>query len=170
MNLPDQIVLIAALSSNHVIGLDNRLPWKLATDWAYFKQVTAGYPMIMGRTSAESEDALFSDTHNVILSSRSSIEVTFDHQIADSFDSAFQLLASHPRVLVIGGENVFRQALPFADEMILTHIQAEFEGDSFFPVFEKANWERKVLLTQKADEENSHPFDIVSWTRKEKRR
>ncbi len=165
MKPSSHVVLIAALSTNHVIGLDNRLPWKLAADWAYFKKVTTGFPMIMGRTSAESEDALYSDTRNIILTSQAALEISFDHQVADSFDAAFQLLHDFPRVFVIGGENIFRQAISFADEMILTHVQGVFEGDAYFPTFDEEAWEKTILLSQEADNENSHPFQIVKWAR-----
>lgn len=161
-----RIVLIAALSKNHVIGLDNRLPWRLAADWDHFKQVTAGYPMIMGRTSAESEDALYSDTQNVILTRRASVEIPFDHDVAHSFQQAFTLLHPYPTIFVIGGEKVFKEAVSFADEMILTHIDLECEGDTFFPQFVEEEWQKTVLMVQKADAHNSHPFEIVRWIRR----
>lgn len=160
-----KVVLISALSTNRVIGIDNRLPWNLAADWAYFKKVTAGFPMIMGRTSAESDDALYSDTKNIVLTSRSSLDIPFDHQAANSFDTAFQFLHEYPRIFVIGGEKVFNQAISFADEMILTHVQSPFEGDAYFPEFDQEEWQKTVLLVHDADENNSHSFEIVKWVR-----
>lgn len=165
MKPSSHIVLIAALSTNHVIGIENRLPWQLAADWAYFKQVTAGFPMVMGRTSAQSEEALYSDTENIILTSRSSVDIDFDHKVANSFGSAFNILKDYPRIFVIGGEKVFTKAISFADEMILTHVHGVFEGDSYFPQFDQTKWQKSILLSQEADEENSHPFEIVKWRR-----
>lgn len=122
--------------------------------------------MVMGRTSAESEDALYSDIQNIILTSQPSIDIDFDHKVAESFDSAFNSLIDYPRIFVIGGEKVFNDAISFADEMILTHVHGEFEGDTYFPKFDKMEWKKTVLMTHGADQDNSHPFEIVRWEKR----
>lgn len=164
--MPHNLTLIAALSSNHVIGLNNRLPWHLPDDWAYFRQVTAGCPFIMGRKSAEAEDALWSGVENVILSSQKQLQLPFPHRIAHSLEAAISSLAHWETVFVLGGQQVFEQALPLARRMVLTHVEGMFEGDAFFPPIPEEEWEIIRTPVTGNSPANSHPFHINVWVRK----
>ncbi len=158
--------LIAAVSTNQVIGLNNRLPWHLPDDWAFFKQITAGCPFIMGRKSAEAGDALWSEVENVILSSQTRLELPFQHRIAPSLDEAIRSLAHWETVFVLGGQQVFEQTMPLARRMVLTHVEGMFEGDAFFPPFSEEEWEISSTPTVNKGPGNSHPFRIHIWARR----
>lgn len=160
------ISLVAALSLNHVIGKENLLPWHLEADWEHFKEYTAGLPMIMGRVSAQSEVALYSDVRNIVLSSMAQLSLPFEHEIAHTLQEAITRLQACETILIIGGDTVFRQALDKADEMVLTHVETVCEGDAFFPEFDRTEWTQEVLQTQKQDTFNTHPFTIIHWKRK----
>ncbi len=161
-----KISLIAALSTNRVIGYRGRLPWTLPGDHAHFRMVTARKPMIMGRLSAESEDALYSDTLSVVLSSRKKLDLPWPHMVASNLSTALRLCEGYEEVFVIGGERVFQEAMPLATQMYLTRVDGMFGGDAFFPAIDKEAW----LLTRErcfdADESHSHAFCIQHWIRK----
>ena len=160
------VILIAALSANHVIGRDGDLPWKLDADWAHFRKVTDGWPMIQGRKSASSRHALYGKEDNIILTSAESLDISWPHRIAHSLQEAIQSVQSYEKVFVLGGEGVFHEAITFADEMMLTHVEVEVEGDACFPEFDAADWDAELVMDQAADAHNDHPFRIIHWRRK----
>lgn len=165
MNQTPTIILIAALSSNHVIGKDNVLPWHLPADWDHFKSYTDGWPMIQGRSSAQSTESLHSNERNIILSSASSLDLSFDHEIAHSLEEGILRLSGYKQFFIIGGDTIFRQSIDLADEMVLTHVEVDVEGDAFFPEFNKIDWTPHLLFRKESDEAHSHAFEVIRWVR-----
>ncbi|MDP5171396.1 MAG: dihydrofolate reductase [Bacteroidia bacterium] len=166
MSESPEVIIIAALSKNHVIGKDNKLPWSLPGDWKHFKEVTHGYPMIMGRLSAESEDALYSDVFNVVLTSQSRLDLGWPYVVANSFAGALDLVQGFDKVFVIGGQRVFEEALPVANRLELTHVDAVVDGDTFFPDFDQTIWDHDEGIAFRGVEGNSHDFIILKWKRR----
>ena len=165
MKTSPTIILIAALSTNHVIGKDNLLPWNLPADWEHFKSYTNGWPMIQGRTSAQSEEALYSNERNIILSSANKLDLPFEHEIAHSLNEGISRLSDCEQIFIIGGETIFRQSMDLADEMVLTHVEVEVEGDAYFPEFDRQNWTPNLLFRKEPDESHTHAFEVVRWIR-----
>jgi dihydrofolate reductase len=128
------LALIAARARNGVIGLDNRMPWHLPEDLAYFKRVTLGKPVVMGRKTFESIGRPLPGRLNIVVTRNPDWQAA-GVQVAHSLDAALALAAAAApeEIMLIGGAELYRQALPQADVLYLTEIDAEFAGDAFFP-------------------------------------
>lgn len=161
-----RIALIAALSENRVIGLNNRLPWNLPADWENFRLVTAGAPFLMGRKSFETEDALWSDYKNVVISSKANLHLPDNAIQASSIEEGLAMLALEPLVFILGGASVFEQTLHIANYMYLTHVHGVFEGDAFFPEPDWAQWQLVRSLRHEADERHAYAFSLNEYSRK----
>lgn len=140
--------LIFARARNGVIGKDNSLPWHLPEDLAHFKQTTLGQPVVMGRKTWESLPAKFRP-----LPGRTNIVVTRQTSwkaegavVAHSIEEAVQLCPAEAQVWVIGGAEVYAQAIPLAKCAVVTEIDADFEGDAFAPIFD-ASWQETHRTT-----------------------
>ncbi len=160
-----KVALIAAISENRVLGKDNKLVWHLPADWENFKQVTAGKPFIMGRTSYESEDMLFSDSFNIVLTRQTNYSLPGKNKTAGSLAAAMEMLAAESEVFILGGGIVFEQSLALANYLYLTIVHQEFEGDSFFPEVDWSEWELVKSLRHEVDERHAHAFSLNEYRR-----
>jgi dihydrofolate reductase len=127
------VSLIAAVSRNRVIGIENRLPWHLPEDLKYFRRVTQGKPVVMGRKTYESIGRLLPGRENRIVSRQAGYQV----EGARVFSSVREACEGAGEIFVIGGEQVYREALAFADRLYLTQVDAEIQGDAFFPAWDE---------------------------------
>jgi dihydrofolate reductase len=139
------IALVAAVACGGVIGRDGGLPWHLAEDLARFKSLTTGHTVVMGRKTWDSLPERFRP-----LPGRRNIVVTRDPdwpadgaEPAGSLEDALALATEDARVFVIGGAQIYRLALPLADELLLTEIDLVVEGDAFFPEFDRADFDER---------------------------
>ena len=132
--------MIVARSRNHVIGKDNQMPWKISADLQFFKKVTMGYPIIMGRKTWESIGRPLPGRRNIVVSRNSDYQAN-GAELVSSLDQALQSLRDFERVFVIGGQQLFNQAFPLADQLFITEIELEVEGDTFFEVPDPPNWQ-----------------------------
>ncbi|MCC7443001.1 MAG: dihydrofolate reductase [Bdellovibrionales bacterium] len=128
-----KIALVAAMSENRVIGRDNALPWRLPQDLRRFKELTIGQPVLLGRKTFESIGRLLPGREHLIISRRPGYVVS-GASVHTSLENALAAVpGSNPWVYVIGGGEVYRQALPLADRIHLTLVHARIEGDAWFP-------------------------------------
>jgi|TARA_B110000438_G_scaffold281111_1_gene306970 dihydrofolate reductase len=140
-----KLSLIVAMSRNGVIGLDNRLPWHLSEDLKYFKSVTMGKPIIMGRKTFDSIGRPLPGRCNIVIT-RNPSWIQPGVKIAQSIDQAMLLgrqaceESGGEEVMVIGGEQIYRMTLAVADRIYLTEVDADIKGDAFFPEFDKSAW------------------------------
>ena len=163
-----KICLIAAMSKNHTIGLDGSLPWSLPIDWQNFKRVTDSCPFVMGRKSYESPHALYSSVLNVVLTTQSTLpNLTPNTIIAPDLPTAFAVVATYPKVFVLGGEQVFKETLPVADCLYLTIVDADIAGDTNFPSIEWADWELMSQTNYAPDPQHIYPFSINEYKKKQ---
>jgi dihydrofolate reductase len=150
-----EIVVIAAVASNRVIGKDNRLLWNIPEDMAHFKALTSGHTVIMGRKTWESLPPRFRPLpgrRNIVIS-RQAHYAAPGAEIANSLENALKLASTAATVFIIGGEQIYRQAMAVADRLEITEVDLEPEGDAWFPEIAAVDWERMT----KADE-GSHAF------------
>ena len=160
-----RISIISAMSENHVIGVNNALPWSLPEDWENFRKVTRGKAFLMGRNSYESPDALVSDYRNIVLSSRTNWPSIPKVQFAQSVKEAFNLLKDEQEFFILGGAAVFEQTLHLANYLYLTIVHHEFEGDAFFP---SINWKKWQLVKSRkvaVDEKHAYSFSLNEYKR-----
>lgn len=132
--------MIVARSSNLVIGNNNQLPWKISADLQFFKKVTMGYPIIMGRKTWESIGRPLPGRRNVVVS-RNPNYLTKGAELASSLEAALTTLCEFERVFVIGGQQLFSQALPSADQLYITEIEINVDGDTFFEIPDPSHWQ-----------------------------
>jgi dihydrofolate reductase len=147
--------IIAAVARNGVIGRNGALPWRLPADLKHFKSVTMGKPVIMGRRTWESLGKPLPGRMNIVVTSRRDLPVP----CAGSLDEALRLAASADEVFVIGGARLFAEALARASRLYLTEIDADFDGDTWFPPFRRTEWSLVSSVGRKGDETN--PIDLT---------
>ena len=159
------VALVAAVARGGVIGRDGGLPWRLPEDMARFREVTLGHPVVMGRRTWESLPEHFRPLpgrRNVVLTRKVEWEAEGAER-AESLEAALALLAGEDRVSVIGGSEIFAEALPVADELVLTELDLETEGDTFFPA-----WDRKAFVEVAREDHvaaDGTPFAFVTYAR-----
>ena len=154
--------LVVAVARNRVIGRDNDLPWRLPEDLKFFKRVTMGKPMIMGRRTYESIGKPLPGRTNIVVTRNPAYEAQ-GVVVTTSLKKAVELAEEVARregveeATIIGGAEIFRESLGFADRIYLTEVHAEVEGDVLFPEYDRRHWRETFREDRKADEK--HPFD-----------
>jgi dihydrofolate reductase len=157
------ISMIVARSRNHVIGRDNQMPWKISADLQFFKRVTMGFPVIMGRKTWESIGRPLPGRRNVVVSRNADLSLT-GAEVAGSLDEALNRLSDSPRVFVIGGEQLFTQAFDKADRLFITEIDLDIEGgDTFFEVPNPSQWHE---VERTPGSEGDISFNFITLERK----
>lgn len=144
-----EIVIIAAVASNRVIGKDNTLIWNIPADMAHFKALTTGQTVIMGRKTWESLPPRFRPLpgrHNIVISRQPDYAAP-GAELAASLDAALRLAAGAETAFVIGGEQIYRQAMAVADRMEITEVDLEPDGDAWFPEIPTAEWDKTATTT-----------------------
>ena len=140
------ITLLAAVGANLVIGRDGDMPWHLPKDLAHFKDTTMGHTMVMGRKTYESIGRALPGRRTIVITRQQTWHAA-SVEVAHSLPEAFAL-AGPAEVFVVGGGEVYREAMPFADQMLLTEIEQSPEGDAFFPTFEPNQWRETAREVQ----------------------
>ena len=159
------ITLVVAVAQNGVIGKDNALLWRLPDDLKQFKAVTMGKPVIMGRKTYDSIGKPLPGRTNIVISRQPGLRIE-GCTVVDSLDSAFEAAGAAPEVAVIGGAQIYRQALPRADVIYLTEVHAAFEGDVTFPSLSPEQWLETSRMPHPADERHACAFTFVTLQRK----
>lgn len=185
---PPSLRLVVAYADNRVIGRDNTLPWRLPGDLAHFKRTTMGLPIIMGRKTWESLGRPLPGRHNIVIS-RNPAFAAAGATITDSLDAALRAAAAAPTAAsagapatpqdttvtasrdaanpqtacIIGGAQIYAQALPLADEVVATEVHADVEGDAHFPPLDPTQW--RETQRQPQPEENGLRYDFVVYRR-----
>lgn len=155
------ISLIWAMADNRVIGIENRLPWKLPADMKWFRQNTMGKPIIMGRLTFESFGAKPLPGRRNIIVSRNPTYAAEGIETFSSLEDALQATRDDDEIMIIGGMSIYKQALPMADRLYLTQVHAEVEGDAWFPEFDMQQWRETQRDDFPADEKNPYPYSFI---------
>jgi dihydrofolate reductase len=159
------VSIIAAMDRNHLIGNKNQLPWHLPADFAHFKSVTMGKPVIMGRKTFESIGKPLPGRINIVLSRDP--DISFEGvQCVSSFADALAKVPDAQEVMVIGGSTIYEMLLSHVQRMYFTYVDAEFEGDAWFPQFDKNQWHETESVTRPADEKNRYDCRFVTLEKK----
>jgi len=137
-----EVVIIAAVAKNRVIGKDNQLIWNIPEDMAHFKALTAGHTVIMGRKTWESLPPRFRPLpgrRNIVVSRQDNYAAP-GAEVTDSLENSLKLASTDPTVFIIGGEQIYGQAMALADRLEITEVDLEPEGDAWFPEISTAIW------------------------------
>jgi dihydrofolate reductase len=158
-----QICLVAAMGRNRAIGLDGKMPWHLPGELQHFKATTMGKPIVMGRKTWESIGRPLPGRQNIVIS-RNSDYPQAGIDLCASLQHALAL-ADGAEVMVIGGGELYKQALPLATRMVLTLVDCEPEADTFFPCWDPAQWTELSRVSKAADDKNPYACEIVELRR-----
>ena len=157
-----RIVLVAAVAANGIIGKDGKLPWHLPEDLKHFKRVTMGHPVIMGRKTWESLKGPLPGRENIVITQQAGYEAP-GAAVASSLEAALALCAGESIACVIGGEQVFKDSLPVASDLVMTEIKQDFEGDTRFPEYDRSKWKETQREAHTAA--SGMRFDFVLYER-----
>lgn len=156
------VSLIVAVAHNRVIGVNNTLPWHLPEDLKRFRALTTGHHIIMGRKTYESLGRLLPGRTTVIVTRNKAYNVE-GALIADSLEEAISLCKDDNEAFVIGGAELYKDALKLADKLYLTEIDLQVEGDAFFPEFQESEW--KETSREAHTSAQGLPFSYITYNR-----
>jgi dihydrofolate reductase len=157
-----RIYLIAAVASNGVIGANGKLPWHLPEDLKHFKKLTLGHPVIMGRHTWESLGKPLPGREHIVVTRQAGF-AALGASVAATLPAAIALCTGEPLAFVIGGAELYAAALPLADGLILTEIDADYDGDTRFPEWDRKAWRATQKETHTS--EKGVRFDFVLYER-----
>ncbi len=159
------VALVAAVAENGVIGRGGAMPWHLPADLAHFKRITMGKPIVMGRRTFEAIGQALPGRRNIVVSRNADFKAPgIEH--AASLEATLALTGDAEEVMIIGGAELYRAALPLAHRIHLTRIQAKIEGDTFFPDFDVTEWREVAREERDADERNAYALTFLILERK----
>jgi len=160
-----RLSIIVAMDDNHLIGKDNGLPWHLPADLAFFKKVTTGHSIVMGRKTYDSIGRPLPNRRNLVITRSANVSIE-GCEVFNSIDSALQSAKEEGEVLIIGGANLCKQVLDQVDRLYITHIEGVFEGDTYFPDYDEGDWRVISCDSHAPDEKNPHHYHFKILERK----
>jgi len=163
-----KLAMIVAMANNNVIGLNNDMPWHLPADLQWFKKTTLGSPIIMGRKTYESIGRPLPGRLNIILSRDTKLKIdgcTVVNSLEDALNIAKEADNSKDEIFITGGAHLYNKFLADVDTLYLTQIDAELEGDTFFPDYTKYNWQEKQRTETPADDKNPYALTFLKLER-----
>lgn len=163
------ISMIAAVSENNVIGKDNDLVWDLPDDMKFFMKTTTGHPVIMGRKNFESIPEKYRplpNRTNIIITRQKNYSAAGALVVHD-LERALAIAREHDEseIFIIGGGQIYSLGLQYATTMYLTEIHAAFDGDTFFPSFDRNEWKEVSRVNHEKDDRHAYAFDFVTYQR-----
>lgn len=161
-----RIALIAAMDENGLIGAGQGLPWRLPNDLKYFKRMTLGKPVLMGRRTWQTLAAPLPGRTNLVMT-RDLAFVAPGAKVVRTLEGALRLAEADgfAELMVVGGAEIYALALPQADLLYITRIHAQFEGDTWFPAVDWTQWVRESIEHHVADSRNAHAHSFEVWQR-----
>ncbi len=161
--------MIVATADNNIIGKENTMPWHLPADLAYFKRITLGKPIIMGRKTYESIGRPLPGRRNIVISHDGSYapqgKGAEGVDVVTSVEQALALVNGVEEVMVIGGGAIYKHCLPVAARLYITHIKAAIVGDTQFPSYDDGSWQKVSSELRLSDEKNVYNLDFCVYQR-----
>lgn len=160
------ITLIAAIGKNKEIGRHNEMLWHLPKDFKHFKAKTTGHTIVMGRKTLESLPGILPNRKHIVLTRNKD----WKHENVEVVHSIKEVLDMHKPLFIIGGGEIYREFLPYADVMELTRVDAAFDADAFFPQINFNEWQCTYSEQNEADEKHKYAYRFETWKRKQSTR
>lgn len=160
-----RVTLIAARARNGVIGRDNAMPWRIPGELAHFKRVTMGHPIIMGRKTWQSIGHPLPGRRSIVVTRDGSF-IANGAEVVYSVEQALAHCAGAPEAFVIGGAQIYEAAMAYADRLLITEIDRDFEGDAFMPAPDPATWRETARDTHTADGDPPFQYAYASYERR----
>lgn len=155
------ITLIAAAAENNALGKDNQLVWHLPNDFKRFKQITSDHYIIMGRKTFESFPKPLPNRTHIIITRQKNYRVEGCH-VVNSIEKAIEISPKDEEVFIIGGAEIYKQSIDFADKIELTRVHANFDADAYFPEINLNEWE--LIFEEFHTKDEKHNFDFTFQT------
>ena len=155
-----RLSIVVAMDDNRLIGSKNQLPWHLPADLAYFKKLTTGKSILMGRKTYDSIGRPLPNRRNIVITRNSNISIP-GCEVVSSIDHALELTKEDPEVMVIGGASLCEQLLPKINRLYITKIDGEFEGDVFFPKYDDFDWREVSCEAHSKDNSNAYSYKFI---------
>ncbi|TJZ50837.1 dihydrofolate reductase [Sphingobacterium olei] len=155
MNNP-KLTLIVAAAENNTIGKGNKMPWHLPNDFKYFKKNTLDHSIVMGRKTFESIGKALPERRNIVITHDLNYKAE-DIDVANNLEEVLTYCRDEREIFIIGGAEIYRQTLPFAQKVLLTRVHTIVEGDAFFPELVPASW--KLVSSEAHQKDEKHAFD-----------
>lgn len=160
------ISIIVAASANGVIGVQGELPWRLSADLKRFKELTMGKPIVMGRLTWESIGRPLPGRQNIVITRQADFEASGADVVTTPAD-ALRAAGDVDEIMIIGGGQVYDLFLPKASRVYLTRVDAEVEGDAWFPALAESLWEQTSSEPHAADDSNEYSFEFQTYQRRQ---
>ena len=155
-----RLSIVVAMDDNRLIGSKNQLPWHLPADLAYFKKLTTGKSILMGRKTYDSIGRPLPNRRNIVITRNSNISIP-GCEVVSSIDHALELTKEDPEVMVIGGASLCEQLLPKINRLYITKIDGVFEGDVFFPKYDDFDWREVSCASHSKDNSNAYSYKFI---------
>lgn len=156
------IAIVVAMASNNAIGKDNQLLWHITEDLKFFKALTQGGTVIMGRKTYESIGRPLPNRRNIVVSRKAS-HIDDRVELYHSLEEAFQAASSDERIFIIGGGEIYQQALSFADTLHVTLVSKSYEADTFFPTINNNEWKETERVDHERGAAFEYPFSFITY-------
>lgn len=161
-----ELTIIVAAGENDSIGKDNKLLWHLSDDLKRFKNLTSGHYIIMGRKTFESFPKPLPNRTHVVITRQDNYQVPEGVLLAKSLEEAIEIAEKDPQPFIIGGGEIYKQAMDYADKIELTRVHESFEADTFFPEIDPTVWKEVNNSFRKKDSEHDYEFSFLTYIRK----
>mgnify|MGYP006302670643 CR=1 FL=1 len=158
--------MIVAAAENNAIGKDNKLLWHLPDDLKHFKQTTKGHHVIAGRKTFESQGRPLPNRTNIVITRNTNYNAE-GIIVVHSLEEALNAVQNDDEPFIIGGENIYKTAMPKADRIYMTRVHASFEADTFFPDLNAEEWKETSRSYHDKDEKHDYAFSIIVYDRKQ---
>jgi len=158
------INIVVAIAANNAIGKNNKLLWHLPKDLKHFKELTTGHTVIMGRKTFDSVGKPLPNRRNIVVT-RQNIQIE-SCEVVNSLDAALELAKGETEVDIVGGAEIYRQAMPLTDFIYLTVVHQNFEADTFFPEIDESQWQEIAREDHQTDEKHAFPFSFMTLKRR----
>jgi dihydrofolate reductase len=161
------VTMIAAIGANHELGKDNDLVWHLPDDFKRFKSLTTGHCIIMGRKTFESFPRLLPNRKHIVITRNSDYTVPEGVLVVQTMAEALSHTKEDPQPFIIGGGEIYRLGMEWADCLEITHIEGNFDCDTFFPELDEELWDCVSSVSHEKDERHDYAFTYKTYHRKE---
>lgn len=159
--------IIVAVANNNVIGKNNKLLWNIPEDLKRFKEITTGKKIIMGRKTFESIGRILPNRFHIILSREKNFDIKDKNVlIINDLEKLKEYIDSEEECFVIGGEAIYKLLMPYTKKIYLTKINANYDGDTFFPDINKETWEKIEIKKGIKNEDNPYDYEYITYKRK----
>ena len=159
-----EVAIIVAMTPQGLIGKNNQIPWHLPADLQRFKKITIGHPIVMGRKTFESLPAILPGRQHIVLTRNKDYRATAC-DIVSNWNEVEDLVAEVTKVFVIGGADIYKYALPLAQQMYVTLVHASLEGETYFPKWNGSHWKEIKREFRAKDEKNKFDMEFIQYLR-----